>query len=111
MADTVRYFADQHLPYPVVEGLKRRGIDVVTAQEAGRCGLPDADQLAFATSESRVMVTFDPDFLALDQAGIAHCGIAWCPATKYSIGELIQMLVLLHATLSPDEMQNHVEHL
>jgi predicted nuclease of predicted toxin-antitoxin system len=111
VAEAVRYYADQHVPRPVVEGLRRRGIDILTAQEAGRCALPDPDQLTFATSEGRVLVTFDSDFLALHQAGASHVGIAWCPATKYSIGELIQMLVLLHAVVSSDEMRNHVEHL
>jgi hypothetical protein len=48
---------------PFFEWLRRRGIDVLTAQEAGRNALPDPDQLAFATSEARVLVTFDPYFL------------------------------------------------
>jgi hypothetical protein len=30
---------------------------------------------------------------------------------KYTIGELVQMLVLLHAVSSSEEMQNRVEHL
>ncbi len=111
MAEAIRYYADQHLPQPVVEGLRRRGIDILTAREAGRCGLEDPDQLGFAASTRRVMVTFDPDFLALHQAGTHHTGIAWCPATKYSIGEPIQMLVLLHGVSSREEMQNRVEHL
>lgn len=111
MAEVIRYYADQHIPRQVIEGLRRRGIDVLTAREAGRCGLPDPDQLAFSLTEGRVLATFDPNFLALHQSGTSHAGIAWCPATKYSIGELIQMLVLLHAVVSPDEMQNHVEYL
>lgn len=111
MVDAVRYFTDQHLPQPVVEGLKRRGIDVLTAHEADRCTLPDIDQLEFAKNESRVIVTFDSDFLDLHDAGHSHHGIAWCPATKYGIGELVQMLVLLHAVLTPDDMKDHVEHL
>ena len=48
-------------------GLRRRGIDVLTAQDAGRCGTPDPDQLTFAAAEGRVLVTFDTDFLALHQ--------------------------------------------
>ena len=77
-------------PGPVVEGLRRRGIDIVTAQELGRCGVSDPDQLSFAAGELRVLVSFDTDFLALHQAGNPHAGIAWCPALKYSIGELLQ---------------------
>jgi predicted nuclease of predicted toxin-antitoxin system len=109
--ENIAFYTDQHLPQPVVEGLRRRGVDVVTAQEAGRCGDSDPVQLAFANQEGRVMVTFDTDFIALHRAGAKHAGIAWCPATKYSIGELIQVLVLLHAVMSSDDMRGHLEYL
>ena len=89
MTEALRYYLDQHIYGAVATGLRHHGIDVLTCQEAGRCGLPDTDQLAFSTVEGRVMVTFDSDFLALHNSGIAHEGIAWCPATKYSIGQLI----------------------
>jgi hypothetical protein len=73
--------------------------------------LPDADQLAFATVEERVLVTHDPDFLALAAGGFAHAGIAWCHATAYGVGQLVQMLVLLHGVLDRDSMRNHIEYL
>jgi len=56
------------------------------------------------------MVTFDQDYLALDAGGAQHAGIAWCSATKYSIGQLISAL-LLHFVMCTDEMRNHVEYL
>src|SRR4051794_25074241 len=94
----------------VAHGLRLHGLDVLTAQDANRCGLPDPDQLAFAAAEERVMVTFDTDYLALHQAGVPHAGIAWFPATRYSIGELIRHLVLLHTVMDRDAMRNHVDH-
>jgi hypothetical protein len=102
---------DQHFPAPASRGLRRHGVDVLTAQEAGRCGLPDSDQLAFATAEERVLVTFDTDYLALHQSGVQHAGIAWCQEQKYSIGQLIQALLLVHGVLDRDAMRNHVEYL
>ncbi|HEY7424896.1 MAG TPA: DUF5615 family PIN-like protein [Gemmataceae bacterium] len=111
MAEPIRYYLDQHIPGAVVNGLHQHGIDVLTAQEAGRCGLSDPDQLAFATAQERVMVTFDPDYLALHNAGTPHAGIAWCPATKHRIGSLIQMLILLHGVADRDVMKNRVEYL
>jgi len=111
MADAIRFYADQHYPAPVTAGLIRRGIDVLTAQDANQCGASDPDQLALATSLGRVLLTFDSDFLAIHRSGISHTGIVWCPATKYSIGELIRMLVLLHAVVTADEMVNHLEYL
>lgn len=111
MAGPIRYYLDQHIAGAVVNGLRQHGIDVLAAQEAGRCGLPDSDQLAFATAQDRVMVTFDPDYLALHNSGTPHTGIAWCPATKYRIGRLIQMLILLHGVTDRDAMKNRVEYL
>ena len=76
MAEPIQFYFDQHIPPGVADGLRLRGIDVLTAQDAGRCGLQDPDQLQFATVNERVMVTFDTDYLALDANGVPHVGIA-----------------------------------
>jgi hypothetical protein len=111
VAEPIRFFMDQHFPAPASQGLRRHGVDVLTAQEAGRCGMPDVDQLAFATATGWVLVTFDTDFLALHQSGTPHAGIAWCPEQKYGVGQLIQALLLVHGVLDADAMRNHVEHM
>ena len=95
----------------VAGALQARGIDVLTAQDAGRCGLPDPDQLAFATADQRVVMTFDSDYVALHNTGVAHAGIVWCPLRKYSVGQLLQSLLVLHGVLDRDYMRNHLEYL
>lgn len=95
----------------MAQGLRRRGVDVLTAQEAGRCSLPDDAQLAFASQAGRVLVTFDADFLALAVSGVRHAGLIFCSATKYTVGELIAALLLAHSVLEPDDMRDHVEFL
>ena len=111
MPNPIRFYMDQHIPAAVSHGLVRHGIDVLTAQEAQKCELTDTEQLAFATMEERAVVTFDPDYLALHGSGAKHAGIAWCPATKYSIGQLIQALLLVHGVLDAESMRNHLEYL
>jgi predicted nuclease of predicted toxin-antitoxin system len=111
VADPIRFFFDQHIPPAVARGLRRRGVDVLTAQEAGRCGLPDPDQLQFATAEERVVMTFDRDYLALHASSVPHAGIVWCRATKYTIGQLIQLLFLLGHVTDRGGMRNYVEYL
>lgn len=111
MADPVQYYFDQHMNPVVAVGLRRRGIDVLTAQDAGRCGYDDPDQLAFAAADGRVMFTFDVDYLALHAAGTPHAGIAWAQEQKYGIGQLIAVLTLVHAVYTADEMLNRVEYL
>jgi len=94
----------------VAEGLRRRGVNVLTVQEAGKTGLSDRGQLAFALSEGRVMVTMDSDFLTLAVEGVSHAGIGYANPRR-SIGELIRALMLLSDVLTPTEMTNQVEYL
>ncbi|MGH9801099.1 MAG: DUF5615 family PIN-like protein, partial [Blastocatellia bacterium] len=109
--ERIKFYFDEHIPQSVAAGLSRRGIDVLTVQMAGRTGLPDDEQLAFATQQGRLMVTMDSDFLILAAQGNHHAGIAYAKPGTRSISQLIQKLKLIHDLLAPDEMQNHVEYL
>jgi predicted nuclease of predicted toxin-antitoxin system len=101
----VKFYLDEHIPKGVAEGLRRRGIDVLTIQDAGRAGDPDRKQLAFAAMKRRVLVTFDDDFLALDAAWAPHSGIVFSKAGRRSVGELIESLVLIANVIEPEEMR------
>jgi hypothetical protein len=111
VAEAICFYMDEHFPGPATTALRRRGVDVLSTREADRCGLSDLAQLASATTQRRVMATFDPYYLALHRSGTEQPGIAWCPQRKYSIGELIQATMRLHAVLDCDSMRNHVEYL
>ena len=106
-----RFYFDEHVPRAVAHGLRHRGVDVLTVQEAGRSGLSDSDQLAFAAAQGRVVMTHDPDYLQLAAAGIEHAGITFCYSTKYEPGALLQALLIVRAAMSAEEMRNHVEYL
>jgi predicted nuclease of predicted toxin-antitoxin system len=105
----VKFYLDEHIPKGVVEGLRRRGVDVLTVQEAGRSGDSDQKQLAFAVREGRVLVTFDDDFLRLDAAGVPHRGIIFSQTGSRTVGELIDGLMLIANVIDPDEMKNHID--
>jgi len=109
VSEPIRFYFDQHIPFAVARGLRRRGVDVLTAHEADRCGLPDLDQLEYASELGRVLVTFDADFVILSARGIDHQGIAFCTASKHSIGELIYALLLVHDLLTLEDLINHIE--
>ena len=111
MPERVRFYLDQHISFAVAQGLRQRGVDVLSAQDAGRCGFSDSNQLEFATRDERVMVSFDDDYLALASSGAHHAGIAWCRYSKLSIGQLVSALLLIHGILSLEEMRDRVEFL
>jgi hypothetical protein len=111
MREAIRFHLDEHLPPAIAEGLRRRGIDVTTALEAGLLGAADEGHLGYAFAESRVLVTRDTDFLRLSRHGASHAGIAFCPGEIRSIGKIIHGLVLIYECLDPQDMRNHVEFL
>ena len=63
--DRVRFQLDEHVSPAIARALRRRGIDAITAREADLLGAPDAEPLAHAHAQGRVMVTQDDDFLSL----------------------------------------------
>lgn len=68
---------DENVDHAVAHGLRLRGIDVTTTTDANLIGASDAEQLAFALREGRVIFTQDQDFLRHHQAGSEHGGIVY----------------------------------
>ena len=101
---------DEHVPRAVTEGMRRRGVDVLTAQEADLLRADDEQHLAFALSEGRVIITQDADFLRLHTAGCPHAGIVYAPQ-QTPIGTVVRGLMLIYDVLSPEDMASHVEFL
>ena len=107
----IQYHLDEHVHPGIALGLQSRGIDVTTTASAMLIGASDEKQLAFASNQQRVVVTHDRDFLRLNNAGVAHVGIVYCHQTKYSVGSLLQTLLLLQECESRESMVQRVEYL
>lgn len=72
-------YADENFERGVVDELRAFGYDVLTVQEAGRCGLDDPTVLANATAEGRVLLTHNRGhFWQLHASVTAHAGIVAC---------------------------------
>jgi hypothetical protein len=52
---------DVHIPWPITDGLRRRGVDVLTAQEDDATRLDDDALLDRATALERVLFGMDSD--------------------------------------------------
>jgi hypothetical protein len=59
---SVAFLMDIHVPGAIVQGLRERGVEVITAQEEGLDGQPDDVLLDRATELRRVVFTQDQDF-------------------------------------------------
>ncbi len=76
-----RCYANENFPLPAVEILRHLGHDVLTTPESGRAGqaIPDADVLAFAVAEQRIVVTLNRrHFIRLHSTMPEHAGIVVC---------------------------------
>lgn len=53
----IKFYMDEHVPAAVAAGLRKRGVDVLTAQEAGMVEATDEEHLVLATNQGRVVFT------------------------------------------------------
>jgi len=106
----IRYYTDEHVARAVVNGLRQRGVNVLTVIEAGLHGAEDEEHLARARSEGRTVFTQDDDFLRLHAAGIEHAGIVYAPQGT-PIGDIIRGLMLIYQVLEAEDMEGNVEYL
>ena len=93
----------------MANGLKLRGIDATTTQDAGLLGASDEAQLAFASSEGHVVVTHDDDFLKLHGQATTHAGIVYANHRRSPIGRIVHSLVHIWRISSVEEMRGRVE--
>lgn len=102
------FYMDEHVPSAVSQGLRMRGVDVLTAQDAGMRGAADKDHLALAVHEERTIFTQDTDVLRLHASDHAHAGIVYAPQGTPT-GAIVRSLVLIHEVLRPEQMAGRLE--
>ena len=109
----IRLHADENVDARIIRGLRLRGIDILSVVEVGMIGKSDTEQLTFASSDGRVLLTSDQDFLELHprwlQEGKQHAGIIYYSQYHVSVGTCIWGVKLIIDLLSPEEMKNHLE--
>jgi hypothetical protein len=100
----------------LVRGLQSRGIDVVTAADAGMIRRSDEAHLGFATAQGRVLYSFNVgDFHEIHTRWMAggrnHAGIILTQQKRYAVGDQIRRLLRLAGSLTKEAMRNRVEFL
>jgi predicted nuclease of predicted toxin-antitoxin system len=109
MSRSLQFHLDEHIHGAVAAGLRRHGIDVTTAADAGLLGATDPDQAAFALRTGRVLVTHDRDFARLASQGLEHSGFIICHQKNLQIGKIIDAIVLIWELADAQGMKNYIE--
>jgi hypothetical protein len=108
------YLDEDSQAVALAEALRRAGLDVLRSQEAGMDRTDDPGQLAFATSQRRVIYTANArHFYALhvdyQRAGRSHAGIIVRTHQRYSVGEQARRVLLIYGAFTLDEMVDRAE--
>jgi hypothetical protein len=106
---------DVNVRRAITDGLRLRGVAVLTAQEDGAHRLEDATLLDRATALVRVLFTHDDDLLREaaehQRYGIAFAGVVYAHQLKVTIGQCIRDLELIAKVNDPEDCANQVIYL
>ena len=98
----MKFYLDEDLSPKIAEALRRKGMDAVSAHEAGNIQFSDPEQLSYASREGRCLVTRNArHFLVLAKDAIRrqrpHAGILLCSPrfTGAEIRTLVDQLSLV----------------
>ncbi len=106
---------DEHVRRAITNGLKLRGIDIITVQEDGRNGTPDSILLERATELNRVIFTQDDDFLVMancrQQEGVKFSGVIYGHQQYVTVGECVRDLEIIAKASESEDLVNQVQYL
>ena len=105
-------YTDVHVPLPIVRGLRRRGVDVLTAQDDGTTRLPDADLLRRARELGRILFSQDEDLIVeavqCRRMGIPSATVIFARQLDLSIGRCIADLEALAKAALPEDAEGQI---
>lgn len=112
----LKIYTNESVPVAIAAGLKRRGIDAISARDSGNLGLSDEEQLEYAHNQRAVIFTHDDDFLRLARLwarhrGRPHSGVIYVHQEKFTVGERIRRLTEVASIFDPGDFLNHIEFL
>lgn len=106
-------YMDHHVHSAITDGLRQRGVDVLTAWDDGTADWDDEDLLVRATELGRVLFSLDEDLLVVatewQRTGRGFAGLAYAHQLKITIGQAINDLELVAGACSPVEMRDRIE--
>jgi predicted nuclease of predicted toxin-antitoxin system len=108
-------YMDVHVPLAITDGLRLRGINVLTSQEDDTTEKDDEFLLERASRLGHLFFTQDQDLLAIaaswQGSGQPFVGILYAHQQGASLGRLVADIELLATCCTPEELANRVTYL
>jgi hypothetical protein len=110
----LRLYMDVHIKAAITAGVRRRGIDAMTAQDDESTRLDEA-LLDRATALQRVLFSQDEDLIAIARTrqdqGIFFAGLIYGHQLAATVGKYVLDLEAVCTVLDPEDMVNRIEYL
>ena len=108
-------YMDHHVPKAITNGLRSRGVDVITAHEDGTDQFDDPPLLDRANELKRVLFTQDDDLLneaaKRMREGIPFYGVIYGHQLRVSIGGCVRDLEMIAKAGKAEDVINRIQFL
>jgi hypothetical protein len=106
---------DHHVDVAITDGLRKRGIDVLTCRDDGTTTWDDEPLLERAAQLERVLFSQDDDLLAIarrwQKQNQSFAGLIYGHQLDLSIGQAVRDLELIAGVYDPDDIRDRVEYI
>lgn len=110
----IALFLDEEVDVLVADLVRARGFDALTTYEAGHSGQSDDQQLAYAASQGRVILTHnrrDFEVLAQSYAVLHHDHAGMILAVRRSLYDIAHRLLRILNHVTADEMVGQLRYI
>ena len=108
-------YMDHHVPRAITEGLRLRGIDVITAFEDNASDMDDSALLDRAGKLGRILFTQDDDLIAeatkRQREGVSFSGLIYGHQLRIFIGACINDLEIISKAGQPEDLTDRIQFL
>lgn len=112
---SVSFYMDVNVHKGTTDGLRRRGVDVITGQEDGRNQRTDPHIVDRALALDRVVFTTDSDFLVeaarRQRSGEPFAGVVYAHQLRVSIGQCVNDLEIIAKAVDLADLRERVLYL
>ena len=110
----IHLYFDEDVSVGIVENLRTRGFDVLSVRDAGARGKSDDEQMLYAVSQRRAVVThnrvdFEKQHAKFLESGMKHYGVI--VAKRRKDAEVVAKLLALLDAVTAEEMQNQLSYI
>jgi hypothetical protein len=110
----IHLYFDEDVSVGIVENLRTRGFDVLSSRDADTLGKSDDDQMLYAVTQKRAIVTHNRADFELQHAkfleqGLKHYGVIIAKRRKDA--EVTAKLLTLLDDVTAEEMENQLRYI